>query len=91
TSFAISPPISVVCPLSLHERRQRNRASSARYRAKKNQQHGEMRLFISSLTKENDLLKRQLSRVKGENDRLKGNCDRLRGKLVAEKMLKKFL
>jgi regulator of replication initiation timing len=91
SEFTKTPSIPVTYPLSQHERRQRNKVASAKYRAKKNQQHGDMRSLISSLTKENELLKRQLSHVKRENNRLKGNCDRLRGKLVAEKMLKKFL
>jgi hypothetical protein len=78
-------------PLSLQERRQRNKAASAKYRAKKNQQHGEMRTLISSLSKENDLLQRQLDHVRRDNNRLKATCDRLRGKMLAEKMLKKLL
>lgn len=78
-------------PLSLQERRQRNKAASAKYRAKKNQQHGEMRSMILSLTKENDLLQRQLDHIRHENGRLKATCDRLRGKMLAEKMLKKLL
>jgi radical SAM superfamily enzyme YgiQ (UPF0313 family) len=78
-------------PLSLQERRQRNKAASAKYRAKKNQQQGEMRTFISSLTKENELLQRQVDHVRRENNRLKTTCDQLRGKMLAEKMLKKLL
>ncbi|CAO3644761.1 unnamed protein product [Mucor hiemalis] len=80
-----------VAPLSLQQRRQRNKAASAKYRAKKNQQHGEMRSHILSLSKENDLLQRQLDHVRGENNRLKVTCDRLRGKMLAEKMLKNLL
>lgn len=80
-----------VAPLSLQERRQRNKAASAKYRAKKNQQHGEMRSHILALSKENDLLQRQLDHVRGENNRLKATCDRLRGKMLAEKMLKNLL
>ncbi|KAI8147590.1 hypothetical protein BJV82DRAFT_596130 [Fennellomyces sp. T-0311] len=82
---------SPVPPLSLQERRQRNKAASAKYRAKKNQQHGEMRSLIASLTKENELLLRQLDHIKRENNRLKATCDRLRGKKVAAKILKRFL
>ena len=77
--------------LSLQERRQRNKTASARYRAKKNQQHQDMRSMIHSLTKENDVLMRQLDQVMGENHQLKINCDKLRGKIIAEKMLKKLL
>lgn len=80
-----------VAPLSLQERRQRNKAASAKYRAKKNQQNGEMRSHILALSKENDLLQRQLDHVRGENNRLKATCDRLRGKMLAEKMLKNLL
>ncbi|KAI7870957.1 hypothetical protein BDF14DRAFT_1715932, partial [Spinellus fusiger] len=76
---------------SLQERRQRNKAASAKYRAKKNQQHGEMRSLIDSITKENDLLSRQLDHAQRENSRLKATCDRLRGKMLAEKMLKRLL
>lgn len=78
-------------PLSLHERRQRNKTASAKYRAKKNQQQGEMRVMISSLTKENELLLRQLNHIQHENSHLKSTCDRLRGKLMAQKMLKQYL
>lgn len=78
-------------PLSLHERRLRNKTASAKYRAKKNQQHGEMRSMIASLTKENELLLRQLDHVQHENAHLKTTCDRLRGKIMAQKMLKQYL
>lgn len=77
--------------LSLHERRLRNKTASAKYRAKKNQQYGEMRSMISSLTKENELLLRQLDHVQHENGHLKATCDRLRGKIMAQKMLKQYL
>ncbi|KAI8342979.1 hypothetical protein BC941DRAFT_331437, partial [Chlamydoabsidia padenii] len=63
--------------LSLQERRQRNKTASAKYRAKKNQQHHEMRSVINSLTKENDVLLRQLEQVKVENKQLKSVCDKL--------------
>lgn len=78
-------------PLSLQERRRRNKAASAKYRAKKNQQHGEMRGLIASLTRENELLQRQLENLSHENNRLKATCDRLRGKILAGRMLKKML
>ncbi|KAI7876839.1 hypothetical protein K492DRAFT_119376, partial [Lichtheimia hyalospora FSU 10163] len=76
---------------SLQERRQRNKAASAKYRAKKNQQYSEMRSLIASLTKENELLSRQLEHMRRENSRLKVTCDRLRGKKVAAKILKQLL
>ncbi|KAI9318688.1 hypothetical protein BX666DRAFT_1836446, partial [Dichotomocladium elegans] len=63
--------------LSLQERRQRNKAASAKYRAKKNQQHSEMRALISTLTKENEILSRQFEHLRRENIRLKATCDRL--------------
>ncbi|KAI8096852.1 uncharacterized protein BX664DRAFT_253031, partial [Halteromyces radiatus] len=70
--------------LSLQERRQRNKTASAKYRAKKNQQHHDMRSMIHSLTKENDVLLRQLEQVKMENQQLKSTCDKLRSKMMAE-------
>lgn len=47
--------------------------------------------MIHSLTKENDVLLRQLEQVKSENRQLKYVCDKLRSKMMAEKMLKKML
>ncbi|KAI8381344.1 uncharacterized protein BYT42DRAFT_566194 [Radiomyces spectabilis] len=84
-----SPPSQSL--LSLQERRQRNKTASAKYRAKKNQQHGEMRSMIATLTKENELLVRQLDHARLENSRLKAVTDKLRGKMMAEKMLKRLL
>ncbi|ORX54911.1 hypothetical protein DM01DRAFT_1276063, partial [Hesseltinella vesiculosa] len=63
--------------LTLQERRQRNKTASARYRAKKNQQHQDMRSMINSLTKENDVLLRQLEQIMQENQQLKASCDKL--------------
>ncbi|ORY96288.1 hypothetical protein BCR43DRAFT_491429 [Syncephalastrum racemosum] len=88
--YAASSEISAP-PLSLQERRQRNKAASAKYRAKKNQQHCEMRRVIASLTRENELLQRQLDHVARENRHLKATCDRLRGKMLAERMLQRLL
>ncbi|KAL1931434.1 hypothetical protein VTP01DRAFT_9576 [Rhizomucor pusillus] len=82
---------SLAGPLSLQERRRRNKAASAKYRAKKNQQHGEMRRLIASLTRENELLQRQLDHMSRENNRLKATCDNLRGKMMAAKMIHKLL
>lgn len=50
-----------------------------------------MRSLISSLTKENEFLSRQLEHMRRENSRLKVTCDRLRGKKVAAKILKQLL
>jgi hypothetical protein len=77
--------------ISLQERRLRNKTASAKYRAKKNQQHGEMRSMIASLSKENELLMRQLDHIQKENNHLKATCDKLRGKMIAQKMLKQYL
>lgn len=78
-------------PLSLQERRIRNKTASAKYRAKKNQQYYEMRSVILSLTKENDVLIRQFEQMKSENQHLKSECDKLRSKMIAARMLKKML
>ncbi|CAO3693640.1 unnamed protein product [Rhizopus microsporus] len=49
--------------LSLHERRQRNKAASAKYRAKKNQQHGEMRKYARQ---ENHKLREACDKLRGK-------------------------
>ncbi|KAI9312965.1 hypothetical protein BX666DRAFT_1983742 [Dichotomocladium elegans] len=85
SSAFLSPPIT------LEERRLRNKIASARYRAKKNLQHDEMRSLIASLTRENEILQRQLEHVGHENSRLKATCDRLRGKILADKLIKRML
>ncbi|SAM09396.1 hypothetical protein [Absidia glauca] len=82
---------STTGPLSLQERRIRNKTASAKYRAKKNQQYYEMRSMILSLTKENDVLSRQFEQMKSENRHLKSECDKLRSKMIATRMLKKML
>ncbi|KAI7900382.1 uncharacterized protein BX663DRAFT_488325 [Cokeromyces recurvatus] len=78
-------------PLTLQERRLRNKAASAKYRQKKNQQQNEMRLMINRLSEQNAVLERQLQEVRLENERLKATTDRLRGKIVAKKMFKKWI
>ncbi|KAI8359993.1 hypothetical protein BD560DRAFT_405142 [Blakeslea trispora] len=78
-------------PLTLQERRLRNKAASAKYRQKKNQQQNEMRLMIGRLSEQNAVLERQLQELRLENDRLKTTADKLRGKMVAKKMLKKWI
>lgn len=77
--------------LSLQERRQRNKAASAKYRQKKNQQHGEMRDIIGHLTEENALLNRQVDELRRENEVMRTTCDQLRGRIVASKMLKRMM
>ncbi|KAI8078101.1 uncharacterized protein B0P05DRAFT_459356, partial [Gilbertella persicaria] len=76
---------------TLQERRLRNKAASAKYRQKKNQQQNEMRLMIGRLSEQNAVLERQLQELRLENDRLKATTDKLRGKMVAKKMLKKWI
>ncbi|CEG64318.1 hypothetical protein RMATCC62417_01310 [Rhizopus microsporus] len=78
-------------PLTLEERRLRNKAASAKYRQKKSQQHSEMKYMISKLSEQNAVLERQLQELRLENERLKATSDRLRGKMVARKMLKKWI
>jgi hypothetical protein len=78
-------------PLTLQERRLRNKAASAKYRQKKNQQQNEMRMMISRLSEQNAVLERQLQELRLENDRLKATTDKLRGNIVAKKMLKKWI
>ncbi|KAI8987475.1 hypothetical protein BDF20DRAFT_802125, partial [Mycotypha africana] len=73
---------------TLQERRLRNKAASAKYRQKKNQQQNEMRLMISRLSEQNAVLERQLQEVRLDNERLRATADRLRGKMVAKRMLK---
>ncbi|KAI9274430.1 hypothetical protein BDA99DRAFT_497447 [Phascolomyces articulosus] len=91
SSSSSSIPLPLTAPLSLQERRERNKAASAKYRAKKNQQHGEMKSVITSLTRENELLQRQLEHIRHENNQLKETCDQLRGKLMAQKMIKRMM
>lgn len=78
-------------PLTLQERRLRNKAASAKYRQKKNQQQNEMQLMITRLSEQNMVLERQLEELRVENDRLKSTADKLRGNIVAKKMLKKWI
>jgi predicted RNase H-like nuclease (RuvC/YqgF family) len=78
-------------PLSLQERRQRNKAASAKYRQKKNQQHGDMRNIISHLTEDNALLSRKVDELRRENEMMRATCDQLRGRIVASKMLKRMM
>ncbi|KAI8376179.1 uncharacterized protein BYT42DRAFT_499030 [Radiomyces spectabilis] len=78
-------------PLTLQERRQRNKTASAKYRQKKNQQQHEMRQMIGQLSEQNAVLERQLQELRMENEKLKATTDRLRGKIVARKMLKQWI
>ncbi|KAG0259760.1 hypothetical protein BGZ95_004590, partial [Linnemannia exigua] len=77
---------SGLAPLSTHDRRERNKAASAKYRAKKHHQSGEMRQQITVLQDQNNVLTRQLQESRTENASLKNTIEKLRGRLVAEKV-----
>ncbi|KAF8970519.1 hypothetical protein BGZ46_010475 [Entomortierella lignicola] len=76
--------------LSASDRRERNKAASAKYRAKKHHQSGEMRTQISALQDHNNVLVRQLEECRAENAQLKNQVEKLKGRLVAEKVLKRL-
>lgn len=78
-------------PLSLQERRLRNKAASAKYRQKKNQLQNEMREMISQLSERNAVLERQVEELRAENDKLRQTADRLRGKIFARKLLRQWI
>ncbi|KAG0075469.1 hypothetical protein BGZ93_009489 [Podila epicladia] len=77
-------------PLSANDRRERNKAASAKYRAKKHYQSGEMKQQINVLQDQNNVLTRQLAESRAENASLKSMVEKLRGRLVAEKVLKRL-
>ncbi|KAF9080871.1 hypothetical protein BGX23_001560 [Mortierella sp. AD031] len=81
---------SGAAPLSTHDRRERNKAASAKYRAKKHHQSGEMRQQITVLQDQNNVLTRQLQESRTENASLKNTIEKLRGRLVAEKVLRRL-
>lgn len=64
-------------PLSLAERRQRNKAASAKYRAKKHAVTSQMSRKIEELTEHNSNLQRQLDNAHKENKELKQRCQAL--------------
>ncbi|KAF9578817.1 hypothetical protein BGW38_005200, partial [Lunasporangiospora selenospora] len=94
------PPSSIVpgatsanhlsAPLSVNDRRERNKAASAKYRAKKHHQSGEMRSQISYLQDQNSVMSRQLDETRTENATLKAQVEKLKSRLVAEKVLKRL-
>ncbi|KAF9936979.1 hypothetical protein BGZ65_001909 [Modicella reniformis] len=91
--MSASPPpssSSATCTLSATDRRERNKAASAKYRAKKHSQSGEMRSQISTLQDHNNVLTRQLEESRAENTSLKNLVEKLKGRLVAEKVLKRL-
>src|SRR5262249_50101539 len=67
----------------------RNKAASAKYRAKKQVQTLEMRVTIQELSEQNCTLKRQLEDTRKENSRLRSMCDLLRAQTVADKVIGK--
>ncbi|CAG8486677.1 3631_t:CDS:2 [Cetraspora pellucida] len=79
-----------VTPLSLSERRERNKVASAKYRAKKHKQNQEMSSQINELIAENNVLTRQLEEMRAENNELKELVDKLKSKLVEGKILKRL-
>jgi len=81
---------AAAAPLSTHDRRERNKAASAKYRAKKHHQSGEMRQQITVLQDQNNVLTRQLQESRTENASLKNTIEKLRGRLVAEKVLRRL-
>ncbi|CAM0138289.1 hypothetical protein VKS41_001541 [Umbelopsis sp. WA50703] len=58
-------------PMSLDERRKRNKAASAKYRAKKQIQITHMSNEINLLTHENNLLQKKLKQICEDNDMLR--------------------
>ncbi|KAI9489073.1 hypothetical protein BDB00DRAFT_845100 [Zychaea mexicana] len=91
TSPQFSHELHGMAPLTLQERRMRNKAASAKYRQKKNQQQNEMRQMICRLSEHNAVLERQLQELRMDNERLRSSADRLRGKMVAKKMLRQWI
>ncbi|CAB4422974.1 unnamed protein product [Rhizophagus irregularis] len=80
----------MIMPLSLQERRERNKIASAKYRAKKHRQNQEMSTTIAELSAENNVLLRQLEEIRSENLELKETIDKLKSKLVEGKILKRL-
>ncbi|GAB5589892.1 hypothetical protein Unana1_04792 [Umbelopsis nana] len=64
-------------PLSLAERRQRNKAASAKYRAKKHAATAQMSQQINELFEENARLQQQLDDAQKETQRLEDRCEEL--------------
>ncbi|CAM0138692.1 hypothetical protein VKS41_008426 [Umbelopsis sp. WA50703] len=64
-------------PLSLSERRQRNKAASAKYRAKKHAVTVHMSTQIDELTKSNTTLKSKLEDAQKDNEALRKRCAEL--------------
>lgn len=69
-------------PMSLDERRKRNKAASAKYRAKKQIQISQMSNEISMLTEENIDLQRRFQQVCDDNERLRAKLMALQSQSV---------
>ncbi|CAG8438900.1 10811_t:CDS:1 [Dentiscutata heterogama] len=90
SSYMKTIQTSGTTPLSLSERRERNKVASAKYRAKKHKQNQEMSSQINELIAENNVLTRQLEEIRAENNELKELVDKLKSKLVEGKILKRL-
>ncbi|GAB5587505.1 hypothetical protein Unana1_02405 [Umbelopsis nana] len=66
-------------PMSLDERRKRNKAASAKYRAKKQIQISQMSNEINLLTEENSMLQKRLKQVCEDNDILRSKIIAMEG------------
>ncbi|CAO3662761.1 unnamed protein product [Umbelopsis vinacea] len=66
--------------MSLDERRKRNKAASAKYRAKKQIQISQMSKKINSLTEENNLLQERLQQVCDDNNHLRAKVQAMQGR-----------
>lgn len=66
-------------PMSLDERRKRNKAASAKYRAKKQIQISQMSNEINLLTEENAMLQKRLKQVCDDNDILRSKIIAMEG------------
>ncbi|KAJ2955979.1 hypothetical protein NQZ79_g8112 [Umbelopsis isabellina] len=69
-------------PLSLSERRQRNKAASAKYRAKKHAVTVHMSTQIEELAKSNATLKSKLEDAQKDNEQLRKRCAELEVQLT---------
>ncbi|RCI05942.1 hypothetical protein CU098_011703 [Rhizopus stolonifer] len=74
---------------SLSDRRERNKAASAKYRTKKNMEYHGMKNTIQEITARNELLKAQLEELHKENEELRLISDKMKGFLMADQWLQK--
>ncbi|KAG0181259.1 hypothetical protein DFQ28_006337 [Apophysomyces sp. BC1034] len=71
-------------PLSLDERRLRNKTASAKYRARKNHQYAEMQHIVHHLSQQNSVLQRELDNSRREVAFYKFQYDQLWKKLARD-------